>query len=49
MPDRHSDYHEYDSIGLRIEISIFAGCSIHYRIDFADRHIKILTVKTADR
>ena len=48
-PDQHSDYHEHDSIGRRIEISVFAGYSIHYWIDFPDRHVKVLAIKTADR
>ena len=29
-PDQYSDYPERDSIGRRIEISVFAGCSVHY-------------------
>jgi hypothetical protein len=49
IPDRLSDFHEADSIGRRIEISIFSGFAIHYWIDFADRHIKILAVSPADR
>ena len=48
-PDRFSDYHEHDRIGRRIEISVFAGYSIHYWIDFADRHIKVVAIKPADR
>ena len=48
-PDRYSDYHENDEVGRRVEISIFAGYSFHYWIDFADRHIKILAIKPADR
>ena len=48
-PDRLSDFHETDSIGRRIEISIFSGFAVHYWIDFSDRHIKILAVSPADR
>ena len=48
-PDRYSDYYERDSIGRRVEISVFAGYSIHYWIDVADRHVKVLAVKPADR
>jgi hypothetical protein len=48
-PDRYSDYHENDATGRRIEISVFAGYSVHYWIDFADRHVKVLAVKFADR
>ena len=48
-PDQYSDYFEHDRIGRRIEISVFAGYSIHYWIDFADRHVKVLSIKSADR
>ena len=47
-PDQYSDYHEHDRVGRRIEISVFAGYSIHYWIDFPDRHIKILAITIAD-
>jgi hypothetical protein len=49
MPDRYSDCHEHDRSGRRIEISVFAGHSIHFWIDFADRHVKVLAIKSADR
>ncbi len=48
-PDQYSDSHEDDQIGRRIEISVVAEYAIHYWIDFADRHVKILTIKPADR
>jgi hypothetical protein len=48
-PDRYSDFHEYDKIGRRIEISLCAGYAIHYWIDFPDRHVKVLAIKPADR
>ena len=48
-PDQYSDSHENDQIGRRIEISIITGHAIHYWIDFADRHVKILAIKPADR
>ena len=48
-PDRYSDFDEHDNIGRRIEISVFAGYSIHYWIDFPDRHVKVLAIKPADR
>jgi hypothetical protein len=47
-PDRLSDYFEHDAIGRRVEISICSGYAIHYWIDFADRHIKVLAVVPAD-
>jgi hypothetical protein len=48
-PGQYSDSHEHDSTGRRIEISIWADYSIHYWIDFADRHVKVLAIKIADR
>jgi hypothetical protein len=48
FPNNHSDYHETDSMGRHVEISIFAGYAIHYWIDSADRHIKVLAMKPAD-
>ena len=47
-PRRHSDYHEQDRIGRRVEISVITGYAIHFWIDFADRHIKILALVPAD-
>jgi hypothetical protein len=47
-PDRLSDYFEHDLIGRRVEISICSGHAIHYWIDFADRHVKVLAVLPAD-
>ena len=46
-PDQYTDHHERDVSGRRIEISIFGGYSVHYWIDFADRHVKILALKVA--
>lgn len=48
-PDRFSDYHEQDRLDRRIEISVFAGYSIHYWIDFPDRYVKVLAIKPANR
>lgn len=48
-PDLCSDDHEYDRSGRRVEISVFADCSIHYWIDFPDRHVKVLAIKRAHR
>lgn len=48
-PQAYSDYHEHDDTGRRIEISVFAALSVHYWIDFPDRHVKILAIKPADR
>lgn len=43
-----SDYHERDNTGRRVEISVYSGHAIHYWIDHADQHIKILALKPAD-
>lgn len=48
-PEQLSDYHEHDQIGRRVEISIVAGYSIHYWVDFPDRHIKVLAIAPADQ
>ena len=48
-PDSHSDFHEHDRSGRRVEISVFADYAIHYWIDFPDRHVKVLAIKSADR
>jgi len=49
FPTNHSDYHEQDAVGRRVEICILAGWAIHYWIDFADRHVKVLALKSADQ
>ena len=48
-PDRHSDFHENDKSGRRVEISVFGDHAIHYWIDFPDRHVKVLMIRPADR
>ena len=47
-PDLYSDYHEHDRIGRRVEISVAAGYAIHFWIDFADRHVKVIALMPAD-
>lgn len=47
-PNDFSDYYERDHIGRRVEICVFANHAIHYWIDHADKHIKILALKIAD-
>jgi hypothetical protein len=47
-PDDFSDYHERDISGRRVEISVFSNHAIHFWIDHADQHIKILALKPAD-
>lgn len=48
FPESSSDYFEYDSKGRRVDISIGANIAIHYWIDFADRHVKVLRISKAD-
>jgi hypothetical protein len=48
FPGNYSDYHESDALGRRIEISIISRWAIHYWIDAADRHVKILALRPAD-
>ena len=48
-PDRHSDFSEDDASGRRLEVSVIEGFAVHYWIDFADRHVKILAFYSADR
>ncbi len=47
FPSRYADYHEHDARGRRVEISIHGRLAVHYWVDFADRHIKILALKHA--
>ena len=48
FPESCSDYFESDSKGRRIDIAIHSACAIHYWIDFADRHVKVLRISHAD-
>ena len=48
-PGQFSDYHEHDRIDRQTEVSLFGSYSVHYWIDSADRHIKILAVQFADK
>jgi hypothetical protein len=48
FPETNSDYFESDIKGRRIDIAIRSGCAIHYWIDFADRHVKVLRIGAAD-
>ena len=48
-PDRFSDFSENDASGRRLEVSVVEGLAVHYWIDFADRHVKILALHSADR
>lgn len=48
FPESSSDYFENDSKGRRIDIAICSANAIHYWIDFADRHVKVLRISQAD-
>ena len=45
-PGNFSDYRERDDTGRMTDVSIFDDVRIHYWIDMADRHIKILRILT---
>lgn len=49
FPSNYSDYHETDAAGRRIEISVHAGWAVHYWIDSADWHVKVLALQPADK
>lgn len=49
FPGNYSDYQEYDTAGRHVGISIVAGWAVHYWNDFADRQVKILALKPADK
>jgi hypothetical protein len=48
FPSNYSDYHEADAVGRRVEVCILSPWAIHYWIDGADRHVKILAIRHAD-
>jgi len=44
FPGHYSDCLEQDAEGRRIAISFFDGRALHYWIDMADRHVKIMRI-----
>lgn len=44
FPGHYSDCIEQDAEGRRIDVSFFDGLTIHYWIDMADRHVKIMRI-----
>jgi hypothetical protein len=48
FPSNYSDYYEADAVGRRVEVCILSHWAIHYWIDGADRHVKILAIRSAD-
>ena len=49
FPGNYSDYQEYDAVGRRVEICIVTGWAVHYWNDFADRQVKVLALRPADK
>jgi len=47
-PDMLSDYREANSRGITLDVHLCAGFAEHVRIDFADRHVKVLDLEPAD-
>jgi hypothetical protein len=47
FPSNFSECYAHDAAGRRVEICIVAGWAIHYWIDFADRHVKVLALRPA--
>ena len=47
-PSNYSDFAEYDSKGRRVDVHIHIGFAIKFWDDFADRHVKILEIHSAD-
>lgn len=48
-PGQYISAYEQDEIGRRVEISVYANYCVHYWIDFADRHVKVLTLTPAGK
>jgi hypothetical protein len=49
FPDAASDYREANARGIPLDVHLAAGFAIKYWIDFADRHVKVLELESADR
>jgi hypothetical protein len=48
-PSRFVDYSEVNASGPTLGVHVFGRYAIKFWEDFADRHLKILDVKLADR
>ena len=48
-PERYIAAYERDEVGRPVEISVCANYCVHYWIDFADRHVKVLAVTPAGK
>lgn len=47
-PDRFADYPERDEHGREVDAHLCGRFAIVYWIDFADQHIKVLKITSAD-
>lgn len=47
-PDRFEDFREPDARGRDLATHVFDGYAILYWDDFADRHLKVLEISSAD-
>ena len=47
-PERFADYYDRDETGRELPVHIFQDYAITYWDDFADRHLKILEIVSAD-
>lgn len=48
FPSNFCDYEERNSVGTRVQVNVHAGFAIAFWEDFADRHVKVLSVSRAD-
>jgi hypothetical protein len=48
-PHASSEYQEWDKTGRLHDVCIREGLAIHYWIDSADRHVKVMAMRPADR
>jgi hypothetical protein len=47
-PANHADYEEIDDEGRTLLVHVFGHRAIRYRVDDADRHVKILEILPSD-
>ena len=48
FPTRFADFQEPDSTGRSLDVHVHRGFAIYYWEDFADRHIKVFSLRRAD-
>ena len=48
-PDALIEFSEPDETGRPLHVFVFDGWAIFFWIDFADRHVKVLHMRAADR